>query len=344
MLTKLKKLEAAAQQALDSCADADALEALRVQYLGKKGELTALLKELQSVDADQRPVVGAEANRIKVELGEAIRAKTESMDRQRRQQQLESDSIEDVTLPSGLIMPGAIHPLTQVTHRIVEIFHGLGYAVADGPQIETDYYNFSALNFPDNHPARDMQDTFFVENGLLLRTHTSPVQIHVMERRRPPLKIIVPGAVYRHDDDITHSPIFYQVEGLAVDESITMADLKGTLRRFVVEMFGDNTPMRLRPSFFPFTEPSAEVDMGCPNCCGKAKAKGCRLCGDSGWLEILGAGMVDPAVLENVDYDPERYQGFAFGIGVERIAMILYGIDDIRLFYDGALPFLEQFA
>jgi phenylalanyl-tRNA synthetase alpha chain len=315
------------------------LEQLRVRFLGRQGELTQLLRSLGKLPPDERPLVGAAANEAKRELEALLDARlAEARDaeraRERRQQRL------DLTLPGRRPPLGAVHPLTRIHDEIVTIFVGLGFSVAEGPEIETDYYNFEALNFPPDHPARDMQDTFFLSVDRLLRTHTSPVQIRTMQAQRPPVRIICPGTVYRRDADITHSPMFTQVEGLAVDRHVTMADLKGTLELFAREMFGPRSRIRFRPSFFPFTEPSAEVDVICFLCGGE----GCRVCKQSGWLEILGSGMVHPRVLRNVGYDPEEVTGWAFGMGIERIAMLKYGIDDIRLFFENDLRFLRQFA
>jgi len=315
------------------------LEQLRVRFLGRQGELTQLLRSLGKLPPDERPLVGAAANEAKRELEALLDARlAEARDaeraRARRQQRL------DLTLPGRRPPVGAVHPLTRVHDEIVTIFVGLGFSVAEGPEIETDYYNFEALNFPLDHPARDMQDTFFLPGDRLLRTHTSPVQIRTMQAQRPPVRIICPGTVYRRDADVTHSPMFTQVEGLAVDRHVTMADLKGTLELFARAMFGPRSRIRFRPSFFPFTEPSAEVDVLCFLCGGE----GCRVCRQSGWLEILGSGMVHPQVLRNVGYDPEEVTGWAFGMGIERIAMLKYGIDDIRLFFENDLRFLRQFA
>jgi phenylalanyl-tRNA synthetase alpha chain len=315
------------------------LEQLRVRFLGRQGELTQLLRSLGKLPPDERPLVGAAANEAKRELEALLDARlAEARDaersRARRQQRL------DLTLPGRRPPVGAVHPLTRVHDEIVTIFIGLGFSVAEGPEIETDYYNFEALNFPPDHPARDMQDTFFLSGDRLLRTHTSPVQIRTMQAQRPPVRIICPGTVYRRDADITHSPMFTQVEGLAVDRHVTMGDLKGTLELFARKMFGPRSRIRFRPSFFPFTEPSAEVDVLCFLCGGA----GCRVCRQSGWLEILGSGMVHPQVLRNVGYDPDEVTGWAFGMGIERIAMLKYGIDDIRLFFENDLRFLRQFA
>ena len=315
------------------------LEQVRVKYLGKKGALTQLLRSMPSLPPAERPVVGREANEAKAEIETALAARLAEVEQAERQARLAADR-GDLSLPGRRTIPGAAHPLSLVLGEIIDVFVGLGFAVADGPEVESDYYNFEALNIPKDHPARDMQDTFYVSEDVLLRTHTSPVQIRTMLRQRPPVRIIVPGRVYRRDPfDMTHSPVFHQVEGLAVDRDISMADLRGTLELFARELFGPDSRIRFRPSFFPFTEPSAEVDVLCFAC----KGAGCRVCKQSGWLEILGSGMVHPRVLRNVGYDPEEVTGWAFGMGVERIAMLKYGVDDLRLFFENDLRFLSQF-
>jgi len=316
------------------------LEQVRVRVLGRAGQLTTVLRSLGSIPAADRPKVGEQANRAKVEIEAAIAARLESLKVEEHRRTLEIDR-PDLTLPGRRPVPGPVHPITRVTEEIIEVFEGLGFSVAEGPEVESDYYNFAALNFPDDHPARDMQDTFHLSSDTLLRTHTSPVQIRTMKAQRPPVRVICLGKVYRRDIlDATHSPMFHQVEGLAVDRHITMADLKATLQLFAREMFGPRSAVRFRPSFFPFTEPSAEVDVRCFKCGGD----GCRFCRDSGWLEILGSGMVHPNVLRNVGYDPEEVTGWAFGMGIDRIALLKYEIDDIRLFFDNDLRFLQQFA
>ncbi len=314
------------------------LEQLRVRVLGRSGELTALLRSLGSIPSAERPRVGREANQAKALIEARIGERLTALKALEHQQTLRAERL-DLTLPGRRVAPGALHPITRVQDEIIEIFEGLGFSVAEGPEVESDYYNFAALNFPDDHPARDMQDTFHLSPDTLLRTHTSPVQIRTMKAQRPPVRVICPGKVYRRDADITHSPMFHQVEGLAVDRHVTMADLKATLELFAREMFGPRSRLRFRPSFFPFTEPSAEADVLCFLCGGS----GCRVCKD-GWLEILGSGMVHPNVLRNVGYDPEEVTGWAFGMGVERVAMLKYGIDDIRLFFENDLRFLGQFA
>ena len=316
------------------------LEQVRVRVLGRAGQLTGVLRSLGSIAAADRPKVGEQANRAKTEIEAAISARLESLKAEEHRRTLQVDR-PDLTLPGRRPIPGPVHPITRVTEEIIEVFEGLGFSVAEGPEVESDYYNFAALNFPDDHPARDMQDTFHLSADTLLRTHTSPVQIRTMKAQRPPVRVICLGKVYRRDIlDATHSPMFHQVEGLAVDRQITMADLKATLQLFAREMFGPRSAVRFRPSFFPFTEPSAEVDVRCFKCGGD----GCRFCKDSGWLEILGSGMVHPNVLRNVGYDPEEVTGWAFGMGIDRIALLKYEIDDIRLFFDNDLRFLQQFA
>ncbi len=316
------------------------LEQIRVRVLGRAGQLTTLLRSLGGIPAAERPKVGEQANRAKAEVEAAIAARLEGRKVDEHRKTLAADR-PDLTLPGRRPLPGAVHPLTRVTEEIIGVFEGLGFSVAEGPEVESDYYNFAALNFPADHPARDMQDTFHVGPDALLRTHTSPVQIRTMKAQRPPVRIICLGKVYRRDIlDATHSPMFHQVEGLAVDRHITMADLKATLQRFAQAMFGPKSAVRFRPSFFPFTEPSAEVDVRCFKCGGD----GCRFCKESGWLEILGSGMVHPNVLRNVGYDPEEVTGWAFGMGIDRIALLKYEIDDIRLFFDNDLRFLQQFA
>ncbi len=316
----------------------ESLQELRVKYLGKKGAITAVMKGLGALSPEERPVVGQLVNTVKNQLETRLE---ETLDRVRdasKRERLERERI-DVTLPGRRIPRGTKHPITLVIEEISEIFSGLGFQVAEGPEVELDFYNFEALNFPKDHPARDMQDTFFVDDSILLRTHTSPVQVRTMLKHAPPVRIISPGTVYRCDSDATHSPMFHQIEGLMVDNGVTFGDLKGILTTFLTQYFGKDIGVRLRPSFFPFTEPSAEVDIACVMC----KGKGCRVCKESGWLEILGAGMIDPEVYRHVGYDPEVISGFAFGMGVERVAMLKYGIGDLRLFFDNDLRFLQQF-
>ena len=316
------------------------LEQVRVRVLGRSGQLTTLLRSLGAIPAAERPKIGEQTNRAKASVEAAIAERLEALKAAERRLARQGDR-PDLTLPGRRPAPGPVHPITRVTEEIIEVFEGLGFSVAEGPEVESDYYNFAALNFPDDHPARDMQDTFHIGPDTLLRTHTSPVQIRTMKAQPPPVRIICLGKVYRRDIlDATHSPMFHQVEGLAVDKHITMADLKATLQLFAREMFGPKSTVRFRPSFFPFTEPSAEVDVRCFKCGGG----GCRFCKESGWLEILGSGMVHPNVLRNVGYDPEEVTGWAFGMGIDRIALLKYEIDDIRLFFDNDLRFLQQFA
>ena len=338
MREKLEELRRRALETLDSSASTEEILALRTRYLGRKGLLTEVLRNLKDVPPEERPLLGNLSNTIKTQLTEKIEALLESRQKQAKAEALEGERV-DVTLPGRGIPYGRLHPITRTLEEICAIFVSLGFDIAEGPEVETDHYNFEALNMPKDHPARDMQDTFYVENDIVLRTHTSPVQIRTMEKRRPPVRIISPGKVYRPDLDVSHAPMFHQVEGLLVDHGITFGDLKGTLTFFLRQLFGKETTLRFRPSFFPFTEPSAEVDIQCVMCSGK----GCRVCGQSGWLEILGSGMVDPEVFRAVDYDSEAYTGFAFGLGVERIAMLRYGITDIRLFFENDARFLEQF-
>jgi phenylalanyl-tRNA synthetase alpha chain len=340
VLQKLKELEKKSRQKITAAENLEELKEIRVKILGKKGELTALLRSLGTISPEERPKAGGEANALRLELEKAIELKEKILIDASKSDQWAKERI-DVTLPGWPLEIGHKHPLTLINDEIKEIFLGLGFQVAHGPEIESDYYNYEALNFPADHPARDMQDSFYLTLQLLLRTHTSPVQVRVMEKLAPelPVRIIAPGKVFRRDDDATHSPMFHQVEGLAVDQGITFADLKGTLLLFAREMFGPEQKIRLRPSFFPFTEPSAEVDISCIMCEGK----GCRVCSYCGWLEILGAGMVHPRVLKIAGYDPQQVTGFAFGMGVERIAMLKYGIGDLRLFFTNDLRFLRQF-
>jgi phenylalanyl-tRNA synthetase alpha chain len=313
----------------------EAVQELNIKYLGRKGQVTQLLRAVSKLPPEERPAAGRRANQVKQQLDAACE---EAVSRLAASAAAPGDAI-DVSLPGRKIAPGTLHPLTQITEMICDIFIRMGFEVVEGPEVESDYYNFEALNIPKNHPARDMQDTFYVSDNIVLRTHTSPTQPRVMEKRQPPIRIIAPGKVYRCDSDLTHTPMFHQVEGLLVDENVSFGDLKGTLTTFVHQMFDDQIQVRFRPSFFPFTEPSAEVDILCVICRGK----GCRVCSQTGWLEVLGAGMVHPAVLENVGYDTSRYTGFAFGVGVERITMLKYGVDDIRKYFDNDIRFLRQF-
>ena len=336
-----EKLEALLQGGLSELSGVtteESLHELRVKYLGKKGLLTSVMKGLGGLTAEERPLIGQMANVVKAQLEERVDSVLQEIRRKNKEEKLKSERL-DVTLPGRRRPLGSKHPISQVIEDISGIFAGLGFKVAEGPEIEMDYYNFEALNIPKDHPARDMQDTFFVNDSIVLRTHTSPVQIRTMLKQAPPVRIIAPGTVYRCDSDATHSPMFHQIEGLLVDKGITFGDLKGILTIFVNQCFGPGTGVRLRPSFFPFTEPSAEVDIACVMC----KGKGCRICKNTGWLEILGAGMVDPEVFRHVSYDSEEYTGFAFGMGIERIAMLRYGISDMRLLFENDLRFLSQF-
>jgi phenylalanyl-tRNA synthetase alpha chain len=320
---------------LDVVENADDLQDVSVRYLGRKGILTQFLRNISKLPVEQRPAAGKKANEIKNLLEERLRQATEKIEPRDEAK----DTAIDVSLPGRAVACGALHPITQTNQQICDIFSRIGFDIAEGPEVESDYYNFEALNFPKDHPARDMQDTFFITDDIVLRTHTSPNQIRTMEKTSPPVRIIVPGKVYRCDSDLTHTPMFHQVEGLLVDEDISFGDLKGILTTFIHQLFDEQTSLRFRPSFFPFTEPSAEVDILCVICRGK----GCRVCSHTGWLEILGSGMVHPALYENVGYDPDRFTGFAFGMGVDRIAMLKYGIDDIRKFFENDMRFLRQF-
>ncbi|KKM10211.1 phenylalanine--tRNA ligase [Clostridiales bacterium PH28_bin88] len=336
----LEQIRERATEEIKKAGGMEELNQVRVKFLGKKGDLTQVLRGMGQLSPEERPVVGQLANRVRDHIESRLDLRREELCRAERNARLAAEVL-DVTLPGKPVIMGRNHPLTQVVNQIKEIFTGMGYTIAEGPEIELDYYNFEALNLPKDHPARDMQDSFYITDEMLLRTHTSPVQVRTMEKMVPelPIRIICPGKVYRRDDDATHSPMFHQVEGLLVDERVTLADLKGTLLAFARQMFGEDRQIRLRPSYFPFTEPSAEVDISCIMCGGT----GCRVCGGSGWLEILGCGMVHPRVLENVGYDPQKVSGFAFGMGVERITMLKYGIDDLRLLFENDVRFLSQF-
>lgn len=342
-MNKMKnQLEQIRQSALEAVNSADALqdiEALRVKYLGKKGELTGILKQMGKLSAEERPVIGQLANEIRGAIEQAIEVKLTEIKSAEQAKKLLEEKI-DVTLPGKTVTMGSRHPLTVVLDDIKEIFVGMGFDIVDGPEVELDYYNFEALNIPKDHPARDTQDTFYITDNIVLRTQTSPVQIRVMEKQQPPIRIISPGRVYRSDAvDATHSPVFHQIEGLVVDKGITFTDLKGTLETFVKRLYGEDTVVRFRPHHFPFTEPSAELDVQCFNCHGE----GCRLCKGEGWIEILGCGMVHPDVLRNGGIDPEEYSGFAFGYGLERVCMRKYSISDLRLFFENDVRFLKQF-
>lgn len=338
MKDRLEKLKADTLALIVTIREERELADARVRSLGRKGELTSILRGLKDLPPEDRAAVGQLANVIKAELEQRFDEAEAALAAAAEQEKLASEFL-DVTLPGRRTMLGRSHILHRVTDELITIFAGLGFQLAEGPEVELDYYNFEALNIPKDHPARDMQDTFYFSDNVVLRTHTSPVQIRTMEKQQPPVRVICPGKVYRRDADITHSPMFMQVEGLWVDKNISLADLKGILTAFVHEYFGSDVSLRFRPSFFPFTEPSAEVDIRCVICGGS----GCRTCSDSGWLEILGSGMVDPALYGFVNYDPEIYTGFAFGMGVERIAMLKYQIPDIRTFYENDMRFLTQF-
>jgi phenylalanyl-tRNA synthetase alpha chain len=338
MTDELRALREQAEAELRKAGTEEELLNIRTRYLGRKGLLTGLLRNIAAVPLEERPQFGKHCNEVKEELSARMDRIMAGLALSKREELLLRERI-DVTLPGRGVRYGRLHPVTQVREEICSIFAGLGFTVVEGPEVELDYYNFEALNIPRDHPARDMQDTFYVEESIVLRTHTSPVQVRIMEKRRPPVRILSPGRVYRRDSDISHTPMFHQIEGLLVDRGITFGDLKGVLTVFLKKVFGEETALRFRPSFFPFTEPSAEVDIQCVMCRGR----GCRVCGQSGWLEILGSGMVDPEVFKNVGYDPEEFTGFAFGLGLERIAMLKFGISDIRLFFENDLRFLEQF-
>lgn len=341
MEEKLKALQAIAMQQIDEAAHSmQALQDVRVKYLGKKGEVTALLKGLGKLAPEERPKMGALVNVVREALEKYIEETKAKIEAREMEERLAAEAV-DITLPGRSLRQGHLHPLTQVNEMIESFFMKMGYTVAEGPEIETDYFNFECLNLPADHPARDMQDSFYITDSILLRTHTSPVQARTLQSHEPnsPVRIIAPGKVYRWDYDATHSPVFHQVEGLVVDKGITFADLKGTLETFLRHVFGEQTKVRFRTSFFPFTEPSAEVDISCCMCGGE----GCRVCSHTGWLEILGCGMVHPNVLRLNGYNPDEVSGFAFGMGVERIAMLLYGIGDLRLFYEDDVRFLQQF-
>jgi len=340
MMENLESLVEAALAEVAGAGDARALDEVRVRYLGKKGEISALLKSLGGLSADERPKAGALINEGKQRVQAAIDERRQVLEEAALNQQLSAETL-DVTLPGRGEQPGALHPVTRMRRRMEDFFLRLGFDIAEGPEVEDDFHNFEALNIPAHHPARAMHDTFYFGDGRLLRTHTSPVQVRVMQKGEPPFRIIAPGRVYRCDSDLTHTPMFHQVEGLLVDENITFADLKGTVAAFLKFVFEvDDLPVRFRPSYFPFTEPSAEVDVGCMTCGGD----GCRVCSHSGWLEIMGCGMVHPKVLEHGGVDSSRYSGFAFGMGVERLAMLRYGVNDLRLFFENDARFLSQFA
>ncbi|WP_193075458.1 phenylalanine--tRNA ligase subunit alpha [Pseudomonas sp. FME51] len=337
----MENLDALVSQALEAvqqAVDVNALEQIRVQYLGKKGELTQVMKTLGNIPAEERPKVGAMVNEAKEQVQGVLNARKADMEAAALNTKLAAERV-DVTLPGRGQVSGGLHPVTRTMERIEEFFSRIGYAVAEGPEVEDDYHNFEALNIPGHHPARAMHDTFYFNANTLLRTHTSPVQVRTMESQEPPIRIVCPGRVYRCDSDLTHSPMFHQVEGLLVDRKVSFADLKGTIAEFLQVFFEKDLKVRFRPSFFPFTEPSAEVDIQCVMCSGN----GCRVCKQTGWLEVMGCGMVHPSVFRSSGIDPETFQGFAFGMGVERLAMLRYGVNDLRLFFDNDLRFLAQF-
>ena len=338
MKEELDRLQKEVVVSISQASTEKEISEIRVKYLGKKGSITQVLKSLGTLPESERREIGQRANQLKESTETRIEEALLRIRERDRREALESEKI-DVTLPGRRIPVGKRHPLTQTLDEILDIFSRLGFEVVEGPEVELDYYNFEALNIPKGHPAREMQATFFISDDVVLRTHTSPVQVRTMEKKRPPVRVVCPGAVYRCDSDPSHSPMFHQVEGLLVDKGITLSDLKGVLTVFVHQMFGKETKLRFRPSFFPFTEPSAEIDIECFICGGK----GCGVCSNTGWLEILGSGMVDPAVYKFVNYDPEEVTGFAFGMGIERIAMLKFGINDIRLFFTNDLRFLKQF-
>jgi phenylalanyl-tRNA synthetase alpha chain len=338
-----KRIEELKSEALSAVATADStaeLEKVRVHYLGRSAEITGIKKSIGSLSPEERKEVGRAANLASREIEEALLSRTDELAAEEREARLQAEAV-DITLPGVPFPKGHLHPSQRVIDDVVDFFVGLGYKVAEGPEVETDYYNFTALNIPPGHPARTMQDTFFLDDGLVLRTHTSPVQIRTMLTQEPPVYVVCPGKAYRRDSDPTHSPMFHQIEGLAVDRGLTLAHLKGTLSAMARHVFGDRVRLRLRPSYFQFTEPSVEMDVSCFVCDGKDP--NCKVCKGAGWLEMGGAGMVDPAVLEEVGYDPEQYPGFAFGFGPDRMAMVKYGVPDLRLFFEGDLRFLRQF-
>ena len=343
LIEELTALAGKAHEALGQASSFEALEELRVAYLGRKGSLAQIMAKLPGLSPEEKRQAGAAANSVKEKLTADHLLRLEGLKRSQDQALLAGF---DPALPGRSETPGRLHPLTLVTQDICQAFTGMGFEVVTGPEIETDFYNFEALNFPPEHPARDMQDTLYIGENILLRTHTSPLQVRTLLSRKPPVAAIAPGKVYRRDSDLTHSPMFHQIEGFLVDTGVTMAELRGTLTFFVHRIFGPDTLVRFRPSFFPFTEPSAEVDISCVMCEGKGHVDGqaCRVCKSTGWVEILGCGMIDPNVLKAVDIDPEAYSGFAFGMGVERVAMLKYGIGDLRLFFDNDVRFLGQFA
>lgn len=339
MKQKLEEIRAGAKQALEQAADGKAVDEIRIRFLGKKGELTSILKQMGGLSPEERPKMGQLANEIRADIENTIAAALGEMKQKAQQARLKKETL-DISIPGKRPQVGSLHPINSALSDLIDIFRSMGFDVVDGPEVETDYYNFEALNVPKDHPARDMQDTFYLADNIMLRSQTSAAQIRTMEKRKPPIRMICPGRVYRSDDvDATHSPVFHQVEGLVVDRGITMCDLKGTLEQMAKEIYGSDTKVKFRPSFFPFTEPSVEVDVSCSECGGK----GCRVCKGSGWIEILGAGMVHPRVLTGCGIDPEVYSGFAFGIGLDRLTTTRHKISDIRLLFENDLRFLKQF-
>tara|TARA_B100000470_G_C19788378_1_gene391007 strand:- start:245 stop:1261 length:1017 start_codon:yes stop_codon:yes gene_type:complete len=338
MQDQLEKIRIEALAEMQEVETLETLEKLRIKYFGRKGLFTDVMKGMGKLSKEQKPVIGKLSNEIRSEITNNFDQVTEELNQQKHERQLEEETI-DITLPGRRRQKGRRHPITQVLNQIQLIFKGMGFQAVEGPEIELEFYNFDALNTPKDHPARDLQDTFYIDDGIVLRTHTSPVQIRVMKKTTPPIRIIVPGKVYRRDYDITHLPMFNQVEGLLVDHHVTFSELKGVLYSFARQMFGDTIQVRFRPHFFPFTEPSAEVDISCIFC----DSKGCRVCSHTGWLEILGSGSVDPNVFKHVNYDPEQVTGFAFGMGVDRIAMLKFGITDLRLMFENDMRFAKQF-
>ena len=339
MKEQIDKIKKTAKEEIKNVQTIKDLNDLKVKYLGKKGELTLILRQMGNLSSEERPIIGSLVNEVRDIIENSIKEKEEELEQEKIKEKMAKEKI-DITIPSKKTVLGSCHPITQIINEVEDIFLGMGYEIADGPEVETCFYNFDQLNAPEDHPSRDLQDTFYITDKVILRTQTSPVQARVMENKKPPIKIICPGTVYRSDTiDATHSPVFHQVEGLVVDKNISMSDLKGTLEMFAKKCLGENTKIRFRPHHFPFTEPSAEVDVSCFVCGGK----GCRVCKDEGWIELLGCGMVHPNVLKNCNIDPKEYSGFAFGFGVERIAMAKFGIDDLRLLYENDVRFLKQF-
>lgn len=339
MESKLKELLTGAQSGIESTTDSKQLEKIKVEYTGKNGKLTAILKCMKDIPSNERPSFGKKINEVREQIERLFSDKENQIKQREKQEKLQAETV-DITLPGKKNKLGTIHPLNIIKNQIINIFSAYGFKLCDGPEIEHEYYNFEALNIPQDHPSRDMQDTFYITENILLRTHTSPTQVHVMESTKPPIKILSYGKVYRPDDDASHSPMFHQIEGLAIDKKITLCDLKGLLDAFAKEMFSADAKTRFRPSHFPFTEPSVEVDVSCAICGGK----GCRLCKGTGWIEILGAGMVNHRVLKYCNIDTSRYSGFAFGMGIERVALIKYGIPDIKLLFENDVRFLKQFV